>query len=85
MYCTGDSLSLHNGRPFSTFDRDNDDGPGSLNCAIDFCGAWWYAGCHESNLNGLYHNTTYGKGINWFSITGHHQSLTCVEMKIKQS
>ncbi|XP_052710351.1 microfibril-associated glycoprotein 4-like [Crassostrea angulata] len=81
----GDSLSLHNGRPFSTFDRDNDDGPRSLNCAIEFCGAWWYAGCHESNLNGLYQNTTYGKGINWKSITGHYQSLSYVEMKIKRS
>lgn len=85
MYCTGDSLSLHNGRPFSTFDRDNDDGPRSLNCAIEFCGAWWYAGCHESNLNGLYQNTTYGKGIIWNSITVHYQSLSYVEMKIKRS
>lgn len=85
MYYTGDSLSMHTGQAFTTFDRDNDDGPDSINCAIEFCGAWWYAGCHESNLNGIYHNTTYSKGINWFSITGHHQSLTYVEMKIKQS
>ena len=36
------------------FDQDNDDtGSG---CAVAFKGAWWYVGCHDSNLNGLYLN-----------------------------
>lgn len=81
----GDSLSVNNGQAFTTFDRDNNDNPGSLNCAAEYHGAWWYAGCHESNLNGNYQNTTYGKGIHWISITGYDQSLTFVEMKIKRS
>ena len=55
--------SVHNGRPFSTKDSDHDtctswcqsyDG----SCAMMYQGAWWYQGCHESNLNGLYQGST---------------------------
>ena len=46
-----DSLSGHNGVPFSTSDNDNDSY--SLNCAAIFKGAWWYTACHASNLNGF--------------------------------
>ncbi|XP_052083793.1 ficolin-1-like [Mytilus californianus] len=35
----GDSLSFHNGMPFSTKDRDND--PSSDMCAVTYSGAWW--------------------------------------------
>ncbi|XP_048750413.1 microfibril-associated glycoprotein 4-like [Ostrea edulis] len=85
---TGDSLGWHNGQPFTTYDQDHDDNVfsyGNPNCAIAFYGAWWYAGCHSSNLNGHFGNTTYGKGINWSSITGFHSSLSKVEMKIKKN
>ncbi|KAK0065283.1 BpFREP12.9, partial [Biomphalaria pfeifferi] len=47
----GDSLSYHNNKYFSTFDRDNDDSS-SANCAELNSGAWWYSHCHNSNLNG---------------------------------
>lgn len=72
MYCIGDSLFLYNGWFFLIFDWDNDDGFGSLNCVIDFCGVWWYVGCYEFNLNGFYYNIMYGKGINWFLIIGYY-------------
>lgn len=48
----GDSLSYHQGRPFSTEDRDND--VAVTNCAMSYKGAWWYKNCHRTNLNGKY-------------------------------
>uniref|UniRef100_A0A8C5SAJ0 Tenascin R n=1 Tax=Laticauda laticaudata TaxID=8630 RepID=A0A8C5SAJ0_LATLA len=48
----GDSLSYHQGRPFSTKDRDND--VAVTNCAMSYKGAWWYKNCHRTNLNGKY-------------------------------
>lgn len=49
---SGDSLSYHQGRPFSTKDRDND--IAVTNCALSYKGAWWYKNCHRANLNGKY-------------------------------
>lgn len=51
-FFTGDSLSYHQGRPFSTEDRDND--VAVTNCAMSYKGAWWYKNCHRTNLNGKY-------------------------------
>jgi len=49
----GDSLSSHNGKPFSTKDRDHD--ASDFNCAEVFTGAWWFKnGCFNSHLNGKY-------------------------------
>ncbi|WAQ95258.1 TENR-like protein [Mya arenaria] len=42
----------------ATYDRDSDVYRG--NCAQQYHGAWWYDGCHSSNLNGDYGNTTFG-------------------------
>ncbi|XP_035669185.1 fibroleukin-like [Branchiostoma floridae] len=81
----GDSLSLHDGKPFSTKDRDNDESS-SGSCAQSIKGAWWYGNCHHSNLNGLYHlgtHDSHGDGVNWYHWKGYKYSLKRTEMKIR--
>jgi len=83
----GNSLSYHSGRPFSTYDRDND--AWSNNCASYFHGAWWYGACHHSNLNGKWysypgkHPQNYADGADWLSYKGHFESNKKVSMKFK--
>ncbi|KAE8283935.1 Microfibril-associated glycoprotein 4 36 kDa microfibril-associated glycoprotein [Larimichthys crocea] len=48
----GDSLSLHNGKKFTTTDKDQD--THDSNCARLAYGAFWYAGCFGANPNGIY-------------------------------
>lgn len=77
----GDSLYVHNGRGFSTYDHDIDSVPG--NCATTVRGAWWYYSCYDSNLNGSYmpYNTY---SLAWGAWTGtHNVSLQKTEMKIR--
>lgn len=57
----GDSLTYHSGMGFSAKDRDQDGH--SSHCATSYVGAWWYRSCHYSNLNGLYGDTSYAKGM----------------------
>lgn len=45
-------MQYHNGRPFSTKDREPK--PVLSGCATSYRGGWWYKDCHEANLNGLY-------------------------------
>ncbi|KAK3738472.1 hypothetical protein RRG08_034762 [Elysia crispata] len=54
----GDSLGYHNGRPFSTVDRDND--ASSSNCAKTHGGGWWFGVCDDSNLNGKWRHMKEG-------------------------
>ncbi|XP_059169198.1 ficolin-2-like [Physella acuta] len=77
----GDSLGLHNNHMFTTYDRDNDDGPG--NCAEVFLGAWWYVACHESNLNAQFGSSSYAIGLNWYLLTGLYNSVQFTEMKMR--
>ena len=81
---TGDSLFFHLGQQFSTYDQDNDVSPN--NCAVQFKGAWWYAACHRSNLNGFYYggpHASFADGVDWYHWTGNYYSLKTTEMKIK--
>ncbi|KAG8546641.1 hypothetical protein GDO81_030159 [Engystomops pustulosus] len=81
----GDSLSIHNGKMFSTPDQDNDADP--TNCAYVYKGAWWYNQCHSSNLNGLYlpgKHDSYANGINWYSGNGFNYSYKRSEMKVRR-
>uniref|UniRef100_A0A3P9C6Z8 Fibrinogen C-terminal domain-containing protein n=1 Tax=Maylandia zebra TaxID=106582 RepID=A0A3P9C6Z8_9CICH len=48
----GDSMRYHNGRPFSTRDKNPD--PMGIHCAKAYMGGWWYKNCYKVNLNGLY-------------------------------
>ncbi|XP_055498026.1 tenascin-R [Leucoraja erinacea] len=77
----GDSLSYHQGRPFSTKDRDND--VAITNCALSYKGAWWYKNCHRANLNGKYGENRHSQGINWYHWKGHEISIPFIEMKIR--
>jgi len=85
-----DSLSHHDDQPFSTKDQDNDqhtNGQQEVHCARRFHGAWWYSSpCHQSNLNGKYHQTNpspFGDGVNWRDWKGHRYSLKKTEMKTR--
>ena len=85
MYSLGDSLSYHNGQKFSTLDKDYDVRP-TDNCAVSHHGAWWYNGCHHSNLNGKYYNgphKSYADGVNWAPWKGFYESLKTTEMKFR--
>jgi hypothetical protein len=78
----GDSMAAQNGMQFSTFDKD-ELGHG---CAVTFKGAWWYASCHASNLNGYYYggvHTSYADGMEWDSWTGYYESMVKTEMKVR--
>lgn len=81
-----DSLSQHYGQRFSTKDVDND-AYGKDSCAKMYKGAWWYASCHFSNLNGLYlrgSHQSFADGIEWYYWKGYYYSLKFVEMKIRE-
>ncbi|GFO47843.1 fibrinogen c domain-containing protein 1-like [Plakobranchus ocellatus] len=74
-------LIQHNGEPFSTRrGRDNDGS--TRNCAELYTGAWWYADCHHSNLNGMW-NEGKGKGTRWYTFTSEN-AATYTEMKLRR-
>ncbi|XP_026524919.1 tenascin-N [Notechis scutatus] len=77
----GDALTYHNGRKFTTLDRDND--IAITNCAITHHGGWWYKNCHLANLNGKYGEHKHSEGINWEPWKGHLYSIPYTEMKIR--
>jgi len=83
----GDSLTVgHRGMQFSTKDSDNDKYRNG-SCAVSYKGGWWYEWCHDSNLNGPYHQggnhnvTAYG--VNWKTWKGYNYSAKRTEMKIR--
>uniref|UniRef100_H2Y5N2 Fibrinogen C-terminal domain-containing protein n=1 Tax=Ciona savignyi TaxID=51511 RepID=H2Y5N2_CIOSA len=80
----GDSLSYHNGKPFSTKDVDNDFSPAS-NCAVGSRGGWWYKKCFDSNLNGAYLKCQTGssEASSWRAFRGNGYSLKFIEMKFR--
>ena len=86
-FSTGDMMGSHNGSPFSTKDKDNDDSPN--NCATTYHGAWWYTSCHAANLNGLYYypgeTLAYAKGVIWYTWkNSNHYSLKKTKMMFRR-
>ena len=82
----GDSLTTHNGRQFTTKDRDNDNA--RYNCAQAYHGAWWFSSCKASNLNGLYYRSgpqSGGNGLVWSRWKGTERySMKATEMKLRR-
>uniref|UniRef100_A0A5F4WE03 Angiopoietin like 1 n=1 Tax=Callithrix jacchus TaxID=9483 RepID=A0A5F4WE03_CALJA len=82
----GDSMMWHNGKQFTTLDRDKDMYAG--NCAHFHKGGWWYNACAHSNLNGVWYRgghyrSKHQDGIFWAEYRGGSYSLRAVQMMIK--
>ncbi|XP_070970122.1 tenascin-like isoform X2 [Oncorhynchus clarkii lewisi] len=77
----GDSMSYHNGRMFST--RDRDPAPFITRCAMSYRGGWWYKNCHQANLNGLYDTSVNHQGLIWTAWKGKDYSVPFTEMKLR--
>uniref|UniRef100_A0A8C5FUV2 Si:ch211-157b11.8 n=1 Tax=Gadus morhua TaxID=8049 RepID=A0A8C5FUV2_GADMO len=93
----GDALSYsarynHDGRAFSTADRDHDRYAAG-HCARYYGAGWWFDACLAANLNGRYYRGRYGgltDGIYWGTWhaltdarTGERLSFKTVEMKTR--
>ena len=68
--------NIHDGMPFSTHDRDNDNWSG--NCARYHNAGWWHNDCYCSILNRPYNHNGYMRKWNTFS-----NALKCTEMKLR--
>lgn len=82
----GDSFTWHNGKHFTTLDRDYDAYTG--NCAHYQKGGWWYNACAHSNLNGVWYRgghyrSKYQDGVYWAEFRGGSYSLKKVTMMIR--
>ncbi|TRY55045.1 hypothetical protein DNTS_020777 [Danionella cerebrum] len=82
----------HDGRAFSTYDRDHDRYAAG-NCARYYGAGWWFDSCLAANLNGRYYHGRYSgitDGIywgTWYILTdyrsGERYSFKSVEMKTR--
>ncbi|XP_071489585.1 fibrinogen-like protein A [Diadema antillarum] len=75
----GDGLFHSNGSPFSTNERIND--PNMAIPCRSCCpsGGWWYNGCGQSNLNGIYPGDPQGGPV----MSWNNKIITFVEMKVR--
>ena len=79
----GDSLSPHNGKRFSTRDRDNDGD--AYHWARLQRGGWWYFPGLSSNLNGYWstRSSSTDSAARWETFSG-EEPVTFSEMKIRK-
>uniref|UniRef100_G3PNT6 Angiopoietin-like 1a n=1 Tax=Gasterosteus aculeatus TaxID=69293 RepID=G3PNT6_GASAC len=82
----GDSFSSHNGKQFTTLDRDKDAFSG--NCAHFHKGGWWYNACGQTNLNGVWYSggvyrSKFQDGIFWAEYGGGFYSLKTTRLMIR--
>ena len=83
-----DALSYHNGRQFSTPDRDNDSSL-RTHCAKLFKAGWWFHSCHDSLLNGHWYadglmaDLNLPDGIIWDTWAGDRESLKATMMAVR--
>jgi ficolin len=78
-------MAYHNGSKFSAKDKDLDGS--SWDCAKKYKGAWWYANCHNSNLNGQYFKGNQKKnaiGVDWKDWKGYYYSLKWTTMMMRR-
>ena len=83
-YFSGDSLSYHSGKAFSTKDQDND--TWGKSCAVSRKSAWWFGACEDSLLNGPYRKTAVkaSDSINWEKFkNGGELALKSAKMMIR--
>jgi len=84
----GDSLNYHNGRQFTTKDRDNDARTWA-NCAQQWLGGWWYGECVVSDLNGPYRSqgpyVDSNEGVRWNAFRNKDYSLKKCLMRIRSN
>ncbi|XP_050094108.1 fibrinogen C domain-containing protein 1-like [Anopheles aquasalis] len=77
----GDSLANQKGMKFTTKDRDNDQY--HTNCAVDYEGAWWHKGCHQSHLNGRYLNVNGDTSTSWYYFNTDRRGMSYTRMMIR--
>eukprot|EP00795_Rhopilema_esculentum_P012091 gene12091-2691_t len=76
-----DAFTYHSGSKWTTADRDND-AVSAYNCATMHHAGWWYDGCLQSNLNGVFlkpGEQESSANCRWEGI----ENLTFIEMKVK--
>ncbi|XP_073816720.1 ficolin-2-like [Musca autumnalis] len=77
----GDSMTYHNGQPFSTIDKNED----FNGCAKYYQGPWWFYACYRSHLTGPYKQKEDAKtaGVTWLDWKGATYSYKTAEMLIR--
>ena len=77
-----DSLDHHRNRRFTTKDKDQDDLI-NVNCAIAHGSGWWYGACDDVQPTGQFTNADGNQYVEWYSVSGHHDSLDFIQFKMK--